>query len=141
MRAFRVSSESPDDAASATAKTPFGISHEPLDDSAWVFTIEGALDLATVDRVREAVEAPIRDGARAIVFDMAKCSFVDSSGLAVLLEVRNSIDGSSPTPRVAIAAPAPQLERLLAMTAVDTIVPVAASREEARAALDDAPIE
>jgi len=119
----------------------FGISHEPLGDSGWLFTIEGELDLASADRLRDALEGPMHDGASGIVFDLARCSFVDSSGLAVLLEARSTLDGSSRETRVALVSPAPQAERLLRMTAVDTVLPVFESRDQAEAAIGSADAE
>jgi anti-anti-sigma factor len=144
VRAFRFARRrssngaSPEDSSAPSpdrASAPFGISYEPLGGDAWLFTLEGELDLASAGRLRDALEGPMDDGASGIVFDMARCSFVDSSGLKVLLEARQTLDGSSPDTRVVLVAPAPQPERLLRMTSVDTVLPVFDSREEAEAAL------
>jgi anti-anti-sigma factor len=144
VRAFRFARRQSSNGGSPEGDgAAFGINHEPLGKTAAVFTIEGELDLASADRLREALEAAIQDGANGIVFDLAHCSFVDSSGLAVLLEARKTLDGSSPPQtRVALVAPAPQPQRLLRMTSVDTVLPVFESREQAEAAiggLDGAP--
>ena len=137
MRAFRFARRQSSNGGSPEGDgTAFGINHEPLGKTAAVFTIEGELDLASADRLREALEAAIHDGANGIVFDLARCSSVDSSGLAVLLEARKTLDGSSPPQtRVALVAPAPQPQRLLQMTSVDTVLPVFESREQAEAAI------
>jgi anti-sigma B factor antagonist len=115
---------------------PLGISHEPLGDGGWLFTVEGELDLASADRLREALAAPIRNGAAGIVLDLARCPFVDSSGLAVMIEAQRTLTDSSTHPRFAILTPAPQPRRLLSMTSVDTVLPVVESRGEAQAAID-----
>jgi anti-anti-sigma factor len=130
--------QSPDGNSPDGDKRAFGISHEPLGESGWLFTIEGELDLASADRLRDALEGPVHDGASGIVFDLENCSFVDSSGLAALLEARRTLDGSSRETRVALVSPAPQAERLLRMTAVDTVLPVFESRDQAEAALGSA---
>jgi anti-sigma B factor antagonist len=116
----------------------FGITHEPLGGGGWLFTIEGELDLATADRLRDALEGPLLDGASGIVFDLAGCSFVDSSGLAVLLEARKALDGSAQETRIALVSPAPQPERLLRMTTVDTVLPVFESRDQAASVIGSA---
>ena len=119
-----------------SAGTAIGISHEPFGDAGSLFVIEGELDLASADRVREALVGPIRDGAGGVVIDLAKCSFVDSRGLAVLLEAKKALESSSRDSRFVILAPDTQPRRLLRMTSVDTVLRVVADRGEAEAALD-----
>jgi anti-anti-sigma factor len=114
---------------------PIGIDHEPLGETRWLFVLEGELDLASADRVRDALAGPIRDGAEGIVVDLARCTFVDSSGLGVLIEAQKTLNGSSPHHGLALVAPAQQPRRLLKLTSVERFLPIYESRVEAEAAL------
>jgi anti-anti-sigma factor len=128
---------SPNGASPEVPGAPLAINHEPLGDSGWLFEIEGELDLASADRMRDALDGPIRDRARHIVIDLSRCTFVDSSGLAELIRAKRTLNGASGGPGVAIVAPSPQPRRLLKMTAVETFLPVFESRREAEAAIGD----
>jgi anti-anti-sigma factor len=58
---------------------------EPADDRAGPHRIapSGELDLATIDPVRDDVDAAIALGVTEIVFDLTDVTFLDSSALAV----------------------------------------------------------
>ena len=47
--------------------------------------LSGELDLASVSRVEQAVEAALAQGARTLVLDLSELSFVDSSGLRLFV--------------------------------------------------------
>jgi anti-anti-sigma factor len=47
--------------------------------------LSGELDLASVSRVEQAVEAALAQGARTLVLDLSELSFVDSSGLRLFI--------------------------------------------------------
>jgi anti-anti-sigma factor len=111
------------------------LSTEALADGRWLFVIEGELDLASADRLRDALSNPINDGASGIVIDLAGCSFIDSSGLAVLVEAQRALDGTGAGPGVAIVSPAAQPRRLLKLTSLESFVPVFESREMAEVAI------
>lgn len=48
-------------------------------------TLAGELDLATAPRVQEAVQAVIEQGASRVVINLARLTFVDSSGLRLFI--------------------------------------------------------
>ena len=52
----------------------------------------GELDLATIDPVRNDVDAAIALGAAAIVFDLTDVTFLDSSALAVFAYAARKVD-------------------------------------------------
>ena len=83
--------------------------------------VSGELDVASAPRLREAVEDLRASGWRVIALDVGGMTFVDSSGLAVLLEVRRAAaaDGGE----VAIAVSCPALERLLTVSKLERAVP------------------
>jgi anti-anti-sigma factor len=118
----------------SAARSGFGISQEVLEDGVWLFTIHGEVDLATADDLRDALLGPANDGAGTIIVDLARCTFIDSSGLRALLEARRALVADDGAPGFLIAAPAGQPGRLLEMTSLGTVVPVFTTREEATAA-------
>jgi anti-anti-sigma factor len=67
---------------------------EPTDDAGSVHRIapSGELDLATIDPVRDDVDAGIAEGARVIVFDLTDVTFLDSSALAVFAYAARQVD-------------------------------------------------
>jgi anti-anti-sigma factor len=47
--------------------------------------LQGELDLASVTRVEQAVDAMLAEGVRTLVLDLGGISFVDSSGLRLFI--------------------------------------------------------
>jgi anti-anti-sigma factor len=64
-----------------TTPTPHHIGDDA--GAAYRITPSGELDLATIDPVRDDVEAALAEGATAIEFDLTDVTFLDSSALAV----------------------------------------------------------
>ena len=56
------------------------------DDGAIQLGIDGELDLATASELREALLEAIGENGAGIWVDLAKCSFMDSTGLRVIIE-------------------------------------------------------
>jgi len=61
-----------------------------------VLTLRGSLDAASADEVAAAVRGLASGGARSLVIDLTELRFIDSSGLAALLEADQLVpDGAS----------------------------------------------
>lgn len=56
-----------------------------------VLQVAGEVDLATRDELRERLLALVAEGARHLVVDLTGLEFIDSSGLGVLIRVRNVV--------------------------------------------------
>jgi anti-sigma B factor antagonist len=56
-------------------------------DGAWIVKVQGEVDVATSPRLRSELHALLEQGARTIVLDLGAMSFIDSSGLGVLVGV------------------------------------------------------
>jgi anti-anti-sigma factor len=80
------------------------------------FRIEGDLDVLSVPELEEFVEAH-RDGAP-LLLDLAGVSFIDSSGLRLLLGLRPHRDGR---PALIIRNPSEPVRRLLALSIPDGV--------------------
>lgn len=62
----------------------FSVSVEPLDDACVVRAV-GEIDMSTVGRLRAPLEAARADGVTTLL-DLSGVSFIDSSGLHLLLD-------------------------------------------------------
>jgi len=80
--------------------------------------LRGELDIATRRPVFDAVVALVADGVTDLVIDAADLTFLDSSGLGMLLEVRRL--GVSLTLR----NPSPRIRSLLELVMIDGLVTI-----------------
>src|SRR4051794_28378505 len=94
---------------------PLDVKVTPASHGATV-SIAGELDIATVPRVREALASPVVAGAEAVVVDLTEVSFMDSTGLAALLELQRALTARGG--RLAIACPEGPARLLLDVTGV-----------------------
>ncbi len=108
----------------------FKISDERRD-GANVVSVTGELDLSTHEALGERLVGMAEKGEPVIV-DLSDCEFIDSSGIrALLMGLKASgTDGGG----FAIAAPGPQVRRILEMTGLDREVEVHDSVDAALAA-------
>ncbi len=94
-------------------------------------TLHGEVDLATVSKLTEALDEASRESPVGIVLDLAGCTFMDSSGLALLVKTAQR-DGSAP--RVLLARAHGQVRRTLEISGLDGLLPTFASVADAREA-------
>ena len=77
-----------------------------------VLQVSGELDIASAGELRSAGEAALNDSAcTALRLDLAEVSFMDSTGLGVLIGLRNSAEAGRKD--LVIANPSPTVSRLL----------------------------
>jgi anti-anti-sigma factor len=65
-----------------------------------IVTIVGELDVSCADLVQEAVDTHLQDGPDRVVFELAGLEFMDSSGIAVLIQSKakcGSLEVRNPT--------------------------------------------
>jgi anti-sigma B factor antagonist len=72
--------------------------------------ISGELDLSTTEQVRSAVEAALDGGQHRVVFDLSELTFMDSSGIALLVRVAQRVG------EVELRNPTPIVRRLIELT-------------------------
>lgn len=99
---------------------------ETLPDGAVVVHVEGDLDLATSGALEDALDAV--NGGR-VVIDLGGCTFVDSSAVRVLVSAARSAEQSGRS--LSLVARDPGILRVLEIAAVDTMLPVHSTLEEA----------
>jgi anti-sigma B factor antagonist len=104
--------------------------------NAFILTLDGEFDLSSAPEVRTALDGAVDGGIRRILVDMLSCTFVDSTGLGVLLHTAKRIEGDG---GMVIACTDEQIRRLLGLTMIDRSIPVYATREDALAGVGASP--
>ncbi|HWX98193.1 MAG TPA: STAS domain-containing protein [Solirubrobacteraceae bacterium] len=67
--------------------------HREMQGDAARLTVTGELDIASVPRVEEAVAKVLAEGARSLIVDLSRLSFVDSSGLRMFITLNDRSSG------------------------------------------------
>ncbi len=83
----------------------------------------GELDLSTVSTLETLLGEFERDGADLIVLDLSSLEFIDSSGLALLVNCHKRLNANGHGCLRLIAARADGVRRVLAATGLDTALP------------------
>jgi len=64
-----------------------------LDDpTAPIIYLAGELDLASVESTKEGIDLYVAGEPARVIFDLEKLTFMDSSGIALLVQVSNDVD-------------------------------------------------
>jgi len=92
-----------------------------------VVRLEGDVDLESSPRAREALLAAVERG-QDVVVDLSGAHYVDSSGIASLVEA--FLAARDRGTRLLVAAPAPGTMRVLALARLDGVFPIVATVEE-----------
>jgi anti-sigma B factor antagonist len=58
-----------------------------------VFHLEGEIDLHVSPAIQSSLQEIVKDKPALFIVDMSKVSYIDSSGLAVLIEAMQNVDG------------------------------------------------
>ncbi|MEW1752621.1 STAS domain-containing protein [Streptomyces angustmyceticus] len=89
------------------------------DRGAVILSVTGPLDLDSVAPLDEALQRVAQDGAEQVVVDLSAVTFADSSTINVLIRAYDALG-----PALRLAAPSAVLERLFALTGLDTVLPL-----------------
>jgi anti-sigma B factor antagonist len=114
---------------------PFTVEIEQLDGEVRAFNLRGELDHATAPELREPLENAIDEGGRSFLIDLSDCSFIDSTGLSVIVHARSRVMDEGERGRFEICCPDAQIRRLLEITGIDRAFGIHQTRDEALAAL------
>jgi anti-sigma B factor antagonist len=93
-----------------------------------VVRLEGELDAYTAPRLVACFDDLVAQGVRHLAVDLSGVSFVDSTGLGVLVSAYNRAEQRDGT--VVLVAPDPRVSRVLEMTSLDRVFTVHASLDE-----------
>ena len=93
----------------------------------------GELDASAAPDFGARLAEVASEAAPALLIDLGACTFIDSLGIASLVEgSRAMLEQNRP---VALVATSSQVRRILALVGVDDLVPLSRTREEAVAQL------
>lgn len=98
-----------------------------------VISIEGEIDLASSPELRRLLRAHADAKQAALVLDFAAVQYVDSSGLATLVEYLR--DAAAYGGRLAVASPSQRVRSVFELVRLDSLIPLHPSLEAAEAAL------
>lgn len=87
-----------------------------------VIGAEGEVDLGTVDSLRSVTSEVVREKPRSVIFDLRKVTFMDSSGLGILVATRKRLNNEPGA--VVIITDQPAVLQSLSITGLDRIFTV-----------------
>jgi anti-sigma B factor antagonist len=67
----------------------FGLVDEEVDDKTHVVSLSGEIDAATAPRLGAHLFALVDEGKRGVIVDLSQVTFMDSTGIGVLLNAAN----------------------------------------------------
>lgn len=97
-----------------------------------VLDVQGEVDVYTAPTLREQLTALVDGGASNLVADLTGTSFIDSTGLGVLVAGQNRAGAAGGALRVVCAQE--RILKLFRITGLDAVVQIYPSRDEALAA-------
>ena len=110
---------------------------EMEEDGVYIIVLEGEIDLACSPELREILNVQAQAKRPTLLLDFAGVSYVDSSGLATLVEyVRNAQEFSG---RLALAAVTTRVRTILDLVRLSEIFPIFSTLAEAKVALAGPP--
>jgi len=84
--------------------------------------IEGEIDIYSIEKFRETIEEKIKTQIPEIILDCSELSYMDSTGMGVLIELRNKTKEMGQ--KIIMINPRPNIKKLLALTGVDKIIEI-----------------
>ena len=85
---------------------------------AWLVKLSGEVDISNSEALRVSVEQTLAAKPKKVVFDLSRLSFMDSSGLAVLILAANIVE------EIEILDPSPVIRRVIQETGLSEILPI-----------------
>lgn len=85
-------------------------------------SIKGEIDIYSIEKFRESIEKEIKTQATQIILDCTELSYMDSTGMGVLIELRNKTKEMGQ--KMIMMNPRPNIKKLLALTGVDKIIEI-----------------
>jgi len=87
-----------------------------------IVTLPAEIDMSNAEQVRQGLLSAVAQGASRVIADMTATTFCDSAGVTVLVRVVRQATAHGSGLRLAASAPA--VTRVLALTGVDKLIDV-----------------
>jgi anti-sigma B factor antagonist len=94
-----------------------------------VVAAAGEIDLITAQRLENAADSALDQGAQDLWIDLSDVEFIDSTGIHALLQVRGRVQALNR--RLAVICPVSPLRRAFELTGLAEALPLYTSRDEA----------
>jgi len=98
------------------------ISQRLVNDTIYLVTLNGTLNAASAEQLKEAFRQMAAEGTRQVVLDLSKVHFIDSSGLAALISGLKTLGGDNTC--LKLAGLQPQAQLLFKITMFDRVFEV-----------------
>ena len=105
------------------------ISQHLVSEGTYLINLDGTLNAASADRLKETFREIVAQGTRRVVLDLGKVHFIDSSGLAALLFGVKELGGDNTC--LKLAGLQPQAQLLFKITMFDKVFEVHPDTESA----------
>lgn len=115
----------------------FRVSPTPLGDATTVIAVSGEIDLFTAPELKSAIGAAVDDGRPRVVVDLTHTTFLDSSGLGVLVGALQRLRDHGGA--LSIVNVDDAIARTFSITGLDQILAIRETREDAVQALQEEP--
>jgi anti-sigma B factor antagonist len=99
-----------------------------LDGEASIVAVEGELDLSTAPRLKWMLVDSLEAGARQLVVDLSRVTFMDSTALGVLVGVNRSLE---PGVRLALVGAREKVLQIFEFSGIDSAFAIFPTRSEA----------
>ena len=111
------------------------IASEPIEPDICVVAVSGSADSAAGPQLREALDRALAAQGTRLIVDLTGATFLDSAMLGMLAATheRDAADGGEP--RMAVACPPGNVRTMFELTALDTLLTIRDSVEDARGVL------
>lgn len=96
-----------------------------------VVALAGEVDATNAEELHGVLQTVVAERPRLVVVDLSGLTFMDSTGLRMLLRASRSLDRQGGV--LALVAPQPPVARVLQLTKADQLIPVYASVPDAAA--------
>lgn len=113
--------------------TDFSSERALLGEGRGIVALSGEVDLYTAPRFKDDLVGIINEGARDVIIDLAKVTFIDSTALGVIIsgvKRLHEVGG-----RLFIVAATRPVAKILAITGLDKVLSIYPTRDDALAAL------
>jgi anti-sigma B factor antagonist len=117
---------------------PFQASATELEGGIHLLEVNGELDLSTATQLEGPLDEATVSEKSAVVIDLTDCTFIDSTGIALIVRAWQRIDasaGNGGEGGLVLCCQNEQVRRVLEVTGLEHSLRVFATRDEAVAAL------
>lgn len=111
----------------------FDLATSTLDDGIRLIAVRGEIDLFTAHDVRRAGTEAIDEGAQRVIVDLTDVTFLDSTGLGVLIGLAKRLRPGGGG--IAVVNVDDTIATTFSITGLDDMIPVVETREDAVEAL------